>query len=81
MNKHMQDKPHEFEQGRFARRNGISKDDAPYDTEDANHKAWLAGWKFEDKYQDKTGSIEDQLDEAPETQAKGQVATTSDAKH
>lgn len=34
-----------YEQGRTARLNGISKEDAPYDSEDKAHRHWLKGWE------------------------------------
>lgn len=34
-----------FTQGRTAKANAISKDDAPYDAESNEYKAWLKGWK------------------------------------
>lgn len=37
-----------YQQGRIARLNGISKEDAPHDSESDEYKAWLKGWKFED---------------------------------
>lgn len=33
-----------FEQGRQAKFGSISKEDAPYDPSDHNHKVWLKGW-------------------------------------
>lgn len=36
--------PRVFEQGRQAALGSISKEDAPYDPSDHNHKVWLKGW-------------------------------------
>ncbi len=37
-----------WEQGRQARMGSISKEDAPYDPSDENHKLWLKGWESVD---------------------------------
>lgn len=45
-----------YQQGRTARLNGISKEEAPYGEDDDKAKEWLNGWRYEDRIQDRQGN-------------------------
>jgi hypothetical protein len=38
-----------YARGRMAQRQSISKEDAPFDSESDEYKAWVKGWDYEDK--------------------------------